>query len=185
MSWKQIVMWSSSLCYRHEAGGAVALGGGAPVSSDLFGKYQVAKLCPVHKRERPMSLKRGLGTSSSEQRRQSEKAAGVGFWQLFLSGVKRTVFGKKRSIPTWKSNLKKAEKCSAPGSHTHWDTHVRAHTHTQVSDIHHDHQTGTHTCRLVQRQNFTKSCRWNVSCSLTPICFTVEWWRGNRRILTS
>lgn len=69
------------------------------MSSDLFGKYQVAKWCPVHKRERPLSLKRGLGTSSSEQRRQSEKAAGVGFWQLFLSGVQRTVFGKKRSIP--------------------------------------------------------------------------------------
>lgn len=163
VSWKQSVIWSGSPCYRHEAGGAVALGGGASVSCDLFGEYQVAKLRPVHKRERPMSLKRGLGTSSTEQRRQSEKAAGVGFWQLFLSGVQRTVFGKKRIIPTWKSNLKKAEKCSAPGLHTH----SRTHTNAQVSDIHHDHQTGTHTCRLVQRQNFTKSCRWNVSCSLT------------------
>lgn len=60
----------------------------------------MAKSVPVHKTERPMSLKRGLGTSSSEQRRQSEKAAGVGFWQLFLSGVQRTVFGREKSIPT-------------------------------------------------------------------------------------
>lgn len=150
--------------YRNEAGGA-AVGGGGFIQQTQGAKsvFSTQNRAADEFEEKPWHVQPSRG---GRARRQLGSAFGSFFCPEF-----RGPFWEEGSIPMWNSDQKKAEKCPAPGSHT--QTHTRTHT----SDTQHDHQTVTHT-HMQTYTNFTKSCRWNVFCSLTQICFTVEWWWG-------
>lgn len=143
---------------------AVLHWGGSVSCADPFSKHGAPKVCSGHKTEPLLSLKRGLGTSS-----QAEEAEREGSWGRLLAAFSvwssEDHFGKKEVFPC-ETQTERRQKNALLLVHTHTHTHARQ-TPNMIIRLLHIHAD-------FYKGRTSQSCRWNVFCGRTQICFTME-----------